>query len=321
MVFPIRKWIYLLPLALILITFSSCSTQKRITRQNFAFDTVINITADKKNVTAIDEAFSICLSYEKIFSRTDSESELFLLNNRKISSPSEDILKILDFSLKMSSLTDGAFDITVAPLSDLWNVAERNVPPTEKEIKTALSTVGYKNISLNPLNLSEASLDLGAVAKGYIADRLTEYFTSKELTDIIIDLGGNVAVLGKYTVGIRDPFNPDKIFATISINNKSAVTSGAYQRYFEHNGRKYHHIIDPRSGMCADSGIASVTVISPSSMYADALSTSIFVMGEDALSLCESFPDTDALIIMEDRSFKFTENFEEKYNFSLVEKK
>ena len=307
--------------AIILITFSSCKTPERVTRQNFAFDTVINITADKKDSGAIDEAFSLCLGYEKIFSRTDSESELFLLNEGKSLSPSKDISEVLDFSLKMSSLTDGAFDITVAPLSDLWNVAERKVPPTEKEIEKALGSVGYDSISLKPFKLSGKTLDLGAVAKGYIADRLTEHFKNNKLTNIIIDLGGNVAVLGEYTVGIRDPFNPDEIFATIRLKDKSAVTSGAYQRYFEHNGTRYHHIIDPRSGKCANSGVASVTVISPSSMCADALSTSLFVLGADGISLCESFTDTDALIIMEDGSIITTQDFEEKHNFSLVEKK
>ena len=155
---------------------------------------------------------------------------------------------------------------------------------------------------------------MGAVAKGYIADKLAEYFREKGVEKAIIDLGGNVVLIGEYKVGIRSPFNPEEIFATITAKDKSAVTSGAYQRYFEYEGKRYHHIIDPRTGYPSDSGIASVTVISPSSMQADALSTAIFVMGKDSISLCDIFPDTDAIIIMENGDVITTENFEKKYN-------
>ena len=155
---------------------------------------------------------------------------------------------------------------------------------------------------------------MGAVAKGYIADRLIGHFKKNNVTDVIVDLGGNVALLGEHTVGIRNPFSSDEVFAVIKLKDKSAVTSGAYQRYFIHNQKRYHHIIDPRTGKCADSGIASVTVVSPSSMWADALSTSIFILGEDALSLCKEFPDTDALIINENGTVITTDGFEEKYD-------
>ena len=126
-----------------------------------------------------------------------------------------------------------------------------------------------------------------------------------------------MALIGEYTVGIRDPFNPEEILATISLKDKSAVTSGSYQRYFEYDKKRYHHIIDPRTGYPSDSGIASVTVISPSSMEADALSTAIFIMGKDSISLCRKFPDTDAFIIMEDGSTYQTENFAKKYSLNL----
>ena len=158
---------------------------------------------------------------------------------------------------------------------------------------------------------------MGAVAKGYIADKLAEYFKEKGVDNVIIDLGGNVEVLGEYTVGIRNPSSPDEVFATIKLKDKSAVTSGAYQRYFEYEGKRYHHIIDPRTGYSSRSGIASVTVISPSSMHADALSTAIFILGEEAISLCSEFPDTDALIITDDADIITTDNFEEKYNLSI----
>ncbi len=311
------KKIFLL-LSVALLLFTGCeSTQERITRQSFAFDTVVSITADKKDKEHIGTALEICKEYELIFSRTSPDSELYKINNSSAKDLSPHMKNVLEFSLDFSEKTHGAFDITVAPLSKLWNVNSRKEPPEEAEVKKALSFVGYENISLSPFSLGKATLDLGAVAKGYIADKLAEHFKENSVENVIIDLGGNVAVLGEYTVGIRNPSSPDEVFATIRLKDKSAVTSGDYQRYFEYEGKRYHHIIDPRTGYSAQSGISSVTVISPSSMHADALSTAIFILGEDAISLCNEFPDTDALIIMDNGDVITTDNFDEKYNLQI----
>ena len=311
-----RKIILLVLVALLIL--SGCAgTQERITKQSFAFDTVVSITADKKDSVHIDEALKMCNEYERIFSRTNAESELFKINNSSVENLSLHMKNVIEFSLGFSKMTGGAFDITVAPLSNLWNVNSRKEPPTQSEVKEALSSVGYERLSLSPFSLNQATLDLGAVAKGYIADKLAEYFKGKGVDNTIIDLGGNVAVLGEYTVGIRNPSSPDEVFATITLKDKSAVTSGAYQRYFEYEGKRYHHIIDPRTGYPSQSTVSSVTVISPSSMYADALSTAIFILGENALSLCEEFPDTDALIITDNGAMVTTDNFSEKYNLQI----
>lgn len=286
--------------------------------QSFALDTVINISAPKKDSKYVREAFSLCRDYEKIFSRTLSESELFKINRGEKTAPSPALKKVIDFSLSVSKMTDGAFDISVAPLTELWDVKKRTVPPSDAEILEALKNVGWKKITLSPFSTGGRELDLGAVAKGCIADSLTDFFKEKNVSDVIIDLGGNVALIGEFTVGIRDPFNPDKLFAKIRLKDKSAVTSGAYQRYFEYDSKIYHHIIDPRTGYCAESSLASVTVISPSSMCADALSTAIFILGESSLSLCESFPDTDALLITKDGKTITTEGFSEKYELTPI---
>ena len=310
-----KRCVSFLITALMVLTFTSCGGENTTTRQSFAFDTVVNITANKSFSSEISQAFELCKSYGDIFSRTSPDSELYAINTGEDTSPSADIKNVLDFSLEMSRLTDGAFDITVAPLVELWDVNNRTAPPTDAEIKAAQEKVGYRKISGEPFSLQGACLDMGAVAKGYIADRLIGHFKKNNVTDVIVDLGGNVALLGEHTVGIRNPFSSDEVFAVIKLKDKSAVTSGAYQRYFIHNQKRYHHIIDPRTGKCADSGIASVTVVSPSSMWADALSTSIFILGEDALSLCKEFPDTDALIINENGTVITTDGFEEKYDF------
>ncbi len=308
-----KKILSIIIVGFVFSTLSSCTNEsKNVTRQTFALDTVINITTNKKDSEKINEAFTLLNKYEKVFSRTNPESKLSLLNNGQ-GELIEDIEKVLSFSLEMSYLTNGAFDVTVAPLVDLWSVKERKIPPTADEIETTLPKVGYEDITLSPLSLGGRVIDTGAVAKGYIADKVAESFKDKGMENAIIDLGGNVVLIGEYTVGIRSPFKPDEIFATITVKDKSAVTSGAYQRYFEYEGKRYHHIIDPRTGYPSESGVASVTVISPSSMQADALSTSIFILGKESISLCNNFPDTDALIIMENGEVITTENFEEKY--------
>lgn len=296
--------------------FSSCA-EKRITKQSFSFDTVINITADKSDEKKVSDVLSKCQKFEKIFSRTNPESELYKLNHENKPLTDEHLSRVISFGLEMSHLTDGAFDITVAPLCDLWNIKERTTPPEATEIQNALKNVGYEKVSPKPFNLNNTTLDLGALAKGYIADKLREEFIKKGCENVIIDLGGNIALIGEYTVGIRDPKSPEKIFATIRLKDKSAVTSGSYQRFFEYNGKRYHHIFDPRTGMCSESSVASVTVISPVSMHADALSTAIFVMGERGLSLCKEFPDTDALIIYENGKTLTTDGFEAKYALDL----
>ncbi len=308
-----KKILSIIIMCFVIFTFSSCTNEsKNITRQTFALDTVINITTNEKDSEKINDAFALLRGYENVFSRTKPESKLYLLNNGQ-GKLNGDIEKVLSFSLEMSRLTNGAFDVTVAPLVDLWNIKERKTPPTAEEIETARSKTGYEDITLSPFSLGGKAIDMGAVAKGYIADKVAESFKEKDVENAVIDLGGNVVLIGEFNVGIRNPFNPNEVFATITVKDKSAVTSGAYQRYFEYEGKRYHHIIDPRTGYPSESGVASVTVISPSSMQADALSTAIFILGKDSISLCDNFTDTDALIIMENGEVITTENFDKKY--------
>ena len=313
------KKVFLLITVCLAMIFSGCeSSETRITKQSFVFDTVVSITANEKDSEHINKALQLCSDFELTFSRTNPESELYKLNNSDIVTLSENMRKVLEFSLNFSEMSDGAFDVTVEPLVSLWDVKNRKAPPTSSAISEALKTVGYQNISLEPFSANNSTIDLGAIAKGYVADMMSDYFTSHNVRDVIIDLGGNVAVIGEFTVGIRNPSSPDEIFASFTLKDKSAVTSGAYQRYFEYEGKTYHHIIDPRTGYPSDSGIASVTVISPSSMQADAISTAIFISGEDAISLCNEFPDTDALIITNDQRIVTTDNFEERYKLQLI---
>lgn len=294
-----------------------CGCSKKIgTRRFFALDTQISITAEK---ALCDSAADMCKKYEKIFSRTDPDSELYRINNFGETNLSADIKAVLEFSSEMYALSSGAFDCSIGALSDLWNVKERTVPPTEGEIQAARARCGFDKVSLSPFSAGGTVLDFGACAKGYIADRIAENFRTGGAKKAVIDLGGNVYSIGSCIVGIRNPNAPDELCGRFTLTDKSAVTSGAYQRFFEYDNVRYHHILNPATGHCASSGLCSVTVISPSSLTADCLSTAIFVMGEGGISLCEAFPDTDALLITNDGRFVTTDGFYEKYAFETID--
>ncbi len=314
------KKLFLLIIVLILIftVFISCGKKPPEKKQGFFFDTVVSVSLGKKDIDKTDEVFALCAELEDVFSRTKEGSELWKLNSGKLTDLSPELHEVLKFSLSVSEASNGAFDVTVAPLTDLWNVKERTSPPSSEEISEALSNIGYEKISLTSPKSANVTIDLGGIAKGYAADKIIERLKKDGVKNAIIDLGGNVALIGEYTVGITDPFNPENLYAKIKLKDKSAVTSGTYQRYFDYEGKRYHHIIDPRTGECADSGLASVTVISSSSMEADALSTAIFVLGRDGISLCDKFPGTDALLITTDGEIITTDGFEGKYALELL---
>ncbi len=306
-----KKLAFFLILPLVLC---GCS-KKSETRRFFALDTQISITAEK---SLCDRAADMCKKYEKIFSRTDPGSELYRINYLGETNLSADIKAVLKFSSEIYTLSSGAFDCSVGALSDLWNVKERTVPPTEGEICAARARCGFDKVSLSPFSAGGTVLDFGACAKGYIADCIAAQFRASGAKKAVIDLGGNVYSIGRCTVGIRNPKAPDELFGRFTLTDKSAVTSGAYQRFFEYDNVRYHHILDPTTGHCANSGLCSVTVISPSSLTADCLSTAIFVMGESGISLCEAFSDTDALLITDDGRTVTTDGFYEKYAFEAL---
>lgn len=295
---------------------AGCGKQRETVRI-FALDTEIKITTDAADGEAAQAAADLCRKYEKLLSRTDPESELYRLNHGELSSPGGELGELIKTGLSFSEMTDGAFDITLAPLVELWDIKHRTEPPQPAETAAALKKIGYERVSCEPFSLGGTQLDLGAIAKGYIADRLRDRFKELGTDNVICDLGGNIMLMGEYTVGIQSPFDGGKLFATIRLRDANAVTSGAYQRFFEYDGVRYHHILDARTGLCAESDAASVTVISPSGEYADALSTSIFILGTDGLKLCEKFPDTDAIVITKDGKYTATEGFAEKYRLEL----
>jgi len=226
---------------------------------------------------------------------------------------SDTTIELLKKGIKFGELTDGAFDITIAPLSELWDF--KNNPgnvPSESDIAEALSHVNYKNIVIegNTVTLTdpEAAIDLGGIAKGYMADQLKEYLLREGVNSAIINLGGNVLTIGEkpdetaFNIGIQKPFDEQNATITsVQVKDSSVVTSGSYERYFKVNDVIYHHILNTKNGYPCDNGLLSVTILSEASIDGDALSTTCFALGlEKGQELIASLEGIDAIFVTED---------------------
>lgn len=289
---------------------------KATTLTEFYFDTVITITiydgkTDESFTKLIENCFSMCDEYEQIISRTIADSDTSKINTSKgeAVTVSDTEAELIKHSLYYSELTKGKFDITIAPLSTLWNFGNKDTSvPSENSIISALTHIDYNNIILdgNTITLkdSSAAIDLGGIAKGYIADKLKSYLLSEGITSALINLGGNVLTIGTkpdgsaFKIGITKPFSGDDYSAIVNTKDKSVVTSGVYERCFYENDKLYHHILDPDTGYPCDNGLYSVTIISDESIKGDALSTSCLVLGlENGLKLINSQSDVEAIFI------------------------
>lgn len=261
----------------------------------FAMDTYMNLKAYGDGAeTAVKEAASKLYALDQELSVTNPDSDIAKLNSRSSSTVSEETFDILKQSEKFSRITGGSFDITVYPVVRAWGFTTQEYRvPEDSEIADLLTHVGYDRITLNDADCSvtfgddSMELDTGAIAKGYAAQTVHDIMVKNGVTSAIISLGGTVCALGSkengndWAVGIADPFDTSTTIATIKVSDKFLVTSGSYERFFERDGKTYHHIIDPFAGKPADSGLASVTIVSEDGTASDALSTALFVMGAD----------------------------------------
>ncbi len=279
-----------------IFAFCSCESNKKIQKTEFCLDTLVSITSYGENAEAATEAtIDEIKRIESVFSPFLPQSELYKINQNAHSGYeiSDEMKTVLSEALRVCELTDGAFDITLKPFSDLWNIKSENpVVPDDKLIEEAKAKVGYENVELsgNVITFKKEgmAIDLGGAAKGYAADRAAEILKSYGIKNAILDLGGNIYAIGKsekgtpWRIGLQDPSKErGEFFKAIELRDSTCVTSGSYERYFEKNGKIYHHIIDRNTGYSADSGLISVSVIGKSSFEADMLSTAIFVMGEE----------------------------------------
>lgn len=311
---------------LLILALSSCSSPRKdekLSVTGIYFDTVIQIDAWGARTSVLEECKGICETYEALFSNKIETSEISRIN-ASAGSPvkvSQETCDLISLGLKYCELSNGKFDITIAPLSDLWNFTDNpaHVIPDAGAIEEARSHVDYRKVLVDKeactvtLQDPQAKIDLGGIAKGYIADRLKEYLKKEGVEHALINLGGNVLTLGTssdgspFRIGIQKPFDEQNIpIDTVEIRDRSVVSSGVYQRYFEKDGSLYHHILDPETGYPYANGLLQATVITDSSADGDALSTCCFALGlEEGSALVESLEDVQAVFVTEDYSLHY----------------
>lgn len=319
----------LIPLLLILLLPLAGCSQKPVQQQFFAMDTLMSVTAYTENEQAVTKAVQEINRLEALLSRTRTDSEVAKLNQSGEGELSSDTESVLQLALNWSKKTHGAFDITVAPVSCAWGFSgskEHRIPSGD-ELKTLLALVDSGSVSLQNghafLGKSGMELDLGGIAKGYACKQAEAILRESGVESALLDLGGNITVIGSkpdgsaWRIAVQDPTNSSATAGILSLRDCSAITSGAYQRYFEQSGVKYHHIIDPRTGYPADSGLLSATVVCTDPALGDLLSTAVFVLGEeDALALWRKEKCFDLVLVTDDGRVVVTKGLKDVFSLN-----
>lgn len=333
---------------------TSTTGNQPISISSIKLNTAVQITIyDSQDKALLDDCLALCDKYELVFSRTNEKSELYKLNHRKDTSDkdtstdrqttpypvsgtadtwhiSEDLASLLSEGLDITRESDGAFDIAIAPLTSLWDfTAEDPKVPDDAAIQKALPLCSSEGVTIDGQNITlpsdDIQFDVGAIAKGYIADRLKDFLVKKGVKSAIINLGGNVLCIGSkpdgtpFKIGIQKPFaDRNETEAVMDITGKSVVSSGIYERCFKQDGKLYHHILNPQTGYPYDNGLISVTIISDQSVDGDALSTTCFALGlEDGLKFAEK-KGVQAVFITEDYELHYTDGFRDEIRVTDV---
>ena len=291
-------------------------TPRKISEVGFYLDTVITLTAYTDDGQVLKDGLEECGRLEKILSRTVEGSDVWRINhaNGQPVVVSDETAEVLGCALEVSRLSGGAFDVTIAPVSVLWDFTSgRAVLPDAGEISRAVGLVDYTAVRLEGNTVTMPAgmmIDLGGIAKGYIADRVKEYLENRGIQHAILSFGGNIVAIGKkpdgspWKVGVQDIDRPTGEYMLVAVNTGgSTVTSGIYERGFTLDGVRYHHLLSPETGWPVQNELASVTIFSDSSMWGDALATAAFVLGPEAgLDLINQTEGAEALFIRRDRT-------------------
>ena len=303
--------------------------QEPISRSDFLLNTFVTVTLyDTDDEELLTQCMALCREYENRFSKTIADSEIYKLNHRSPDETtftlSDDTAALLREGLYSSQVSDGAYDLTIEPLSSLWDfTGGQAVIPPQSSIDEAVSRVGYENLSLDGNKLTflspDTTLDLGSIAKGFIADRLKDFLVSRGVESAIINLGGNVLCIGTqpdgtpFRIGIQKPFAEySDVVGYVDIDDMSVVSSGVYERHFVADGKNYHHLLNPKTGYPYDNGLISVVIICPESVDGDALSTTCFSLGlEKGIELLDSTDDACGIFITDDYELHFSEGARE----------
>tara|TARA_R110002051_G_scaffold282287_1_gene344056 strand:+ start:674 stop:1621 length:948 start_codon:yes stop_codon:yes gene_type:complete len=304
--------------------FSQDTYNKKLKLMGSSFDITVVADSQKQADTFINIAISEISRIEKLISSWDPNSQTSLINkNSGIKAVKVDLelFNLIDRALKISKLTNGAFDISYASMDQIWKFdGTMTEMPSKEAIKKSVDKVGYQNIILDKdqqtvfLKLEGMKIGFGAIGKGYAADKAKALLISKGVISGIINASGDLNTWGKqpngddWKVAIINPLNKEKIFSWLPVNNSAVVTSGNYEKYVKFNNILYTHIIDPRTGYPA-TGILSVTIFTKTAELADALATSIFVMGKDTgLDFVNQLKGVECIIIDENNTIITSKN-------------
>lgn len=336
----------ILIVSFIFLFFSGCTktSSPLIKKAHACLGTIVEITVADKDKSAefinnaIKEAFTEIQRVEDLLSRFKSESDISRINADayvRATKVSEETISLLEKSILFSQLSDGAFDITVYPLMEIWSIVEKDKEqiPTASEVKSTLNRVGCQNIDIIKQEQSVflaregMSVDLGGIAKGYAVDRAVSILKQEGIKNALVNAGGDIYALGqadetkKWKVALRRPRKRKDFLTVLELKDKAIATSGDYEKYIKIDGRRYGHIINPKSGYPCTDRPASVTVISEDCLRADALATSIFVLGpEKGINLVNQLKDTEAIVASVEKDkldIRVSQGLEGRLEFNL----
>lgn len=334
-----RKIIITAIVLLVIITQIGCHSHAApVEKEDYYLDTVCKISVyeikgkydvNKAN-KAIDAAFAECRRLDKILSATASKSDISKINDAGgvWVKAQDDTLNVIKSGIKYGKLSGGAFDITVGTVTDLWDYhAEKPKLPKKNKVEEAVAHVDYTKIKIDGKRVRlvdpAAKLDLGGIAKGYIADRMTQVLEKSGVTSAIINLGGNIVAIGgkpgggKFKIGIEKPYSGrSEIIGVTKVKNRTVVTSGVYERQFKINGKVYHHILSTRNGYPVETDLDAVSLVGlkGSSMDIDALSTICLIKGsEEGKKFIEKIDDVEAVFCEKDGNNTKTKGMKVKF--------
>ena len=336
------KEIIIICLVILSTVFTGCSKDESVKtdlsndtkaeKEFFSMDTYITLTAYGDNANdAVEMAEKRIDDLNSLLSTGIPTSEVATINKNGSGYLSYDSSYLLEKSLELNKLTDGLFDITIYPLMELWGFTDKNFKvPSDDEINAVLPFVDSNYIEFNKDNQEisftkdNVQIDFGGIAKGYTSFEIIKIFKDCNVTCGIVNLGGNVQTYGKkpdgsnWKVGIQNPDKTKNYIGVLETSDKAVISSGDYERYFIQDGIKYHHIIDPFTGKPSISDIQSVTVVSDDGTYADGLSTSLFLMGQEgAVNFWNEHKDLfDMIIFTKDENIYITEGIKNDFSSS-----
>ncbi len=324
-----RKTIAFLLALLFLFALAGCQTQPQaLSRTDYLLDTVVTLTLYGAKDADLDAAFAEIRRLNDLLDAYSPFSDLGWLQAAAGLKPvtvSAETMELLLFAKEMYEKTAGYLDVTVGPLIDLWAIREGGHYPTDDELSTALGLLGMDDLVLDEAKSTAylarpgMRLDLGALAKGFIADKVKALLLARGVKSAVLDLGRNILLIGEkpggaaFSIGVQSPASTGELLRVLALKDKSLVTSGTYERYFEYDGQRYHHVLDPFTGFPADRGLSAVTILSDSSLWSDALSTACLLLGvEEGTKLIDSIPDAEALFVRTDGTVITSSGFPEE---------